>query len=443
MASTNKLVPIKLPQRRLRNGSPAIKLKLGLGRYHYCPVSTDEKLARRNAKLKEKDLAKGLFTEKEVTKIQSKQVLNHSLDQDITEIDAAVNEYVEAKESEPELTARYVEDEKFLIRGCMRYFKDHPELKTGQFSQIRSKHIWDFRDHLLKEVKKETRTTVSASNKLNGVKRFFKFLRKRGVIHMDPCLEVDPIKFNSQKTARKVSLPFDVVSKINEVEYEHLYKFPLKEFVNFLILTGARTGEALHAEADDFDLDQGIWRISNKPGCPTKFGLGWKPKNGTERIVPLTCEAIVLLRPLIEEARQKKIVGYVKDRKEPVRAQFIFSLIDRKLSTRRKDAKRGAPDVLVWRRTDSIKKSWKNLFIKAGICVPDMDKEGKLLVMYRRHDARRSWNEQAEKLGLSLKERSAILGHDPRVNKSNYNGESFIDLESVSSRLRHLKVVGS
>ena len=118
-------------------------------------------------------------------------------------------------------------------------------------------------------------------------------------------------------------------------------------------------------------------------------------------------------------------------------------MINSKLSTSKKDVIKGESQVLVWRRVDSISKSWKSIFIKAGICVPDINKDGQFRVEYTRHDSRRGWNEAAERLGLSLKERSIILGHEPKVNKSNYNGERQIDLDSVSKRIVNLRLVES
>ena len=110
-------------------------------------------------------------------------------------------------------------------------------------------------------------------------------------------------------------------------------------------------------------------------------------------------------------------------------------MIDRRLSTTRKDVRGGAKEEIVWRRVDKITKSWQNLFIKAGVCTPDMNKEGQFKVTFTRHDARRGFNVEMEKRGINLKDRSAILGHEPRVNRDNYNGETYIDLESVAEKM--------
>ncbi len=45
------------------------------------------------------------------------------------------------------------------------------------------------------------------------------------------------------------------------------------DLCHFLVSTGARLGEVLHAEWQDFNLTKGIWRIVHKPECPTSDGL--------------------------------------------------------------------------------------------------------------------------------------------------------------------------
>lgn len=265
-------------------------------------------------------------------------------------------------------------------------------------------------------------------------------MKKRSSIAIDPCLEVDTINVDFFKAARSVSLPVDAVEKINQTDYNQLYHFPLKDFVAFLLLTGARIGEALHAEPEDFNLKKKNWVIKKKPKYPTTLEFGWRPKNNNPRIVPLVDEVIDILAPLIAQAKKRQIVGYIKSQEEPVAASFIFSMIDRKLTTRRRDVRDKKMDsIQVWRRVDKNSKAWKSLFIIAGLCVLDVDNEGRFKVIYTRHDARRGWNEEAEKLGLNLKERSAIFSHELRVNRRNYNGEKHLDLESIFEKIQTLR----
>lgn len=415
------------------------KYKLPNGKFHTCVVSKDEKLAKRNAKLKERQLAKGLFNDKEITKIQNVKSFK-SLSKSISDapFKSAIDGYIEAKQLEPKLSKRYVEDEEIMLKSSISFFVNLNTLDNKSIAAIRSNHIWDYRTYLLGEIKDKNLKSISASNRLNCIKRFFKWLKKRKFILVDPSFEVDRIEFTTKEASRDVILPLDAVRRINQVNFKHLYDFPIKELVNFLILTGARLGEALHCEVDDFDLKNSIWKLKYKPNCPTRYGLGWKPKRGNERLVPLSQNVVKIIEPLIERAKTEKVVGYIKGENKPVEAKFLFTMLDRKLSTSKKQFKKGKPIVKIYRRVDKVNKSWKNLFIKAGVCAPDSD--GRLVVNYTRHDARRGFNHIAEVMGISLKERSAILGHEERVNKSNYQGETYLDLQSVGEKLEKFSI---
>ncbi len=70
----------------------------------------------------------------------------------------------------------------------------------------------------------------------------------------------------------------------------------VQQLVKFILFTGARKGEALHAEFNDFDWELGIWNVRHKPHCPTRSGLGWTPKWGKERTVSLFPEVLEILQ---------------------------------------------------------------------------------------------------------------------------------------------------
>ena len=93
----------------------------------------------------------------------------------------------------------------------------------------------------------------------------------------------------------------DEVGRLFTVAVEdHPTKIPIKPMIGLILTTGCRSGEAIHAEWDDFDLQKGIWLIRHKPECPTRNGLGWSPKWGKERSIKLLPEAINFLKQLSE-----------------------------------------------------------------------------------------------------------------------------------------------
>ncbi|MCP4294959.1 MAG: site-specific integrase, partial [Proteobacteria bacterium] len=103
---------------------------------------------------------------------------------------------------------------------------------------------------------------------------------------------------------------------------------PINEIIRFIIFTGARRSEVLHAEWEDFDLDKCIWRLRIKPNCPTQYKLGWAPKWHKERDVLLFPEVIDLLRSLkrvrsIGKVPVRSEAGEILDHKS-YPANFVF-----------------------------------------------------------------------------------------------------------------------
>ena len=183
---------------------------------------------------------------------------------------------------------------------------------------------------------------------------------------------------------------------------------PIEDIVKFAVFTGARRSEILHAEWDDFDLDEGVWRIRIKPECPTAEGLGWQPKWGKSRDVHLFKEALEVLqrrmlsRPLKTEGhvllRDKE--GRVAD-KELHDSQFVFH------RTIRVDRNSG---LLVSKRIDNLKKAFSKLLESAGV-------EG---VLFK--DLRTYFNHLlVSRYGFSNKEASSFIGNSPEVNLRHYD----------------------
>ena len=148
-----------------------------------------------------------------------------------------------------------------------------------------------------------------------------------------------------------------------------------------------------------------------------------------------------MLIPLLERATKHETVGYVLDesrkRKIPVEAKFVFTMLDRQLSTAGEK---------VYRRVENVRAAWGALFIAAGLAKSKQcqmadngvrSKQGKykgnikrrtdVAGQYTRHDMRRGFNAEAEKAGLELKDRCAILGHTPQVNRKHYLGEQQVN----------------
>ena len=205
----------------------------------------------------------------------------------------------------------------------------------------------------------------------------------------------------------------DTIAKLLQVvDLPSNIRVPIISMIRFILITGCRKGEAIHAEWSDFDLDQGIWRIREKPECPTIHSLGWKPKANKERDVYLLPEAVDLLNNF---SRHEKTWGSVKINGDLIyqRADFVFT-VTRKVKV---------DGVYEWRQTriGNERSSWKKLLEQAGI--PDLQIK----------DLRKFLNSVlVNDCGLSHKEAGLHIGN---TNMVNYNHYTQVDFESIKTKL--------
>jgi integrase len=184
--------------------------------------------------------------------------------------------------------------------------------------------------------------------------------------------------------------------------------FDIKAFVLFIYATGLRPGEVRHLEWDDIDLQTRKLRLKTKKNCPTRYGLGWKPKWSKEREVDLNDMAMMILKRL----PRLKSVGYIKGHSNPYPANFVFVT---------KDDARSSKGQVSWKRIDDVRYSWRKLLYAAKLWTPDNEKLLLGECPFHRHDVRRSWSAHAKESGaFSVEEASKVLGHDPLVNAQHY-----------------------
>ena len=206
----------------------------------------------------------------------------------------------------------------------------------------------------------------------------------------------------------------DEVGRLFTVAVEdHPTKIPIKPMIGLILTTGCRSGEAIHAEWDDFDLQKGIWLIRHKPECPTRNGLGWSPKWGKERSIKLLPEAINFLKQLSERPEVYGQVGIGKNAYWK-KANFVFT-IQKKIMI-----EGSIQDKFVGVR--DFRTAWNNLRCKAGL--PDLQVK----------DLRTFFNWLlGTKSDLSNKELGCYIGNTERVNLDHYTPYS---LESSNEKLK-------
>ena len=140
---------------------------------------------------------------------------------------------------------------------------------------------------LLGILQKEGKSEATLKTYRGILKKFFNWLIENRFAEM-----LNPVTRNIQ--IRKSSgLVRDHLPSNKEIHALLDQNSEIRPLIQFLAFSGARLGEALHMEWGD--LKNGIWMIRNKPECMTKEGLGWSPKWGKHRHIPLLREALEVL----------------------------------------------------------------------------------------------------------------------------------------------------
>ncbi len=213
--------------------------------------------------------------------------------------------------------------------------------------------------HDLQKLHKDLQETPYLANRVRSLlSKMFNLSKKWGWHHENPALSV--AKYQEQKRTRF----------LNKEELGRLWgvldQYPtyITAYVfKFLILTGARKGEALNATWNQFDLETGVW---TKPSHLTK-------QKKTERL-PLSEETITLLQ-------QIKMLGT---------SSYVF------------------PGKIKDKPLQEIKNFWANIIKKAEL-------DG-----VRIHDLRHTYASHLVSQGLSLSIVGKLLGHTQAATTQRY-----------------------
>lgn len=394
----------------------------------------DKKSVDRNAVLKERDLVKGLFNQKEIEKLQK---TSHTL----VTFTVAIKSYIEALKMEGASPNYYVSLEKQLVAVAKTFRNEHNILFVHKVDE---EAAYSFRQSLLKRVQDGEIARPTAYRILNDAKRLFKWLKRRKMIHQNPWIEIDAISVPQEQKVRTKAPCKDIIPLLMAAEYSHPYEFPIKEFAYSLFRIGPRLHELLYMEIDDVDWETGIWNIRTKK-CPNPYGMMWSPKNRKSRTALLSKDVLDLLQPLLRRALDHKVVGYAPNALgviQPIEAKFIFTMLDRSASKNSL--------VKVYRRVDDIRGAWNALFASVGLtenfeankllCTNGNSKSqfgGYERAAFTSHDMRRGFNLAAIEAGMSLDDRALLLGHGRSVNEAHYCGKPALDTAKIAHLINH------
>ena len=312
-------------------------------------LSTSKRmLAKKKMHLKEQELYEGIFDDHDILKMPEIRVSP----QVRLDLNLGVEKYLDA--SGVHKNARTQNNDKYALESLIsRLDKVFVDEVTPYDIQM-----------LLGKLKSENKKEATLRTYRGILKKFFAWITENGLVQMDnPVNKHSLIKQTSNLVRDRLPKP-EEIQRILSCDSE------IMPVMRFLIHTGARLGEVLHLEWED--IEDGFWHIRYKPNCPTKFGIGWSPKWGKSRSIPLKPEALEVFENL------------------PRVSRWVFPKAD---GTRR----------------DSLDKSWKTLLKKAQV----EDLQIKDFRNWANHILKH------ENL-FTTKEASSYLGHSPMVNESHY-----------------------
>lgn len=139
--------------------------------------------------------------------------------------------------------------------------------------------------------------TSTAARRLSGLRRFYRFLLREGLIAEDPTLRID-----SPRLPRRLpdSLTEDEVEALlSEPDPELPIELRDRAMLEILYGCGLRVSELTQLRVDQVNLRQGVVRVSGK--------------GGKERLVPLGEEALDWLQRYMSEARGELLKGRPSD----------------------------------------------------------------------------------------------------------------------------------
>lgn len=139
--------------------------------------------------------------------------------------------------------------------------------------------------------------TSTAARRLSGIRRFYRFLLREGLIAEDPTLRID-----SPRLPRRLPDTLtedDVDALLTEPDPQEPIELRDRAMLEILYGCGLRVSELTGLTVDQVNLRQGVVRISGK--------------GGKERLVPLGEEAVDWLVRYMKEARNELLKGKSSD----------------------------------------------------------------------------------------------------------------------------------
>jgi integrase len=385
------------------------------------PCDSNPGEAKKRLRLKKMQLLKGHFDEKDLIKMHPEKKVKKSKDR--PKLQEGLQLYLEMTKSRKKPQTQ-IHDERTLQRYVLFFMNQGCEyVDDVGYLQVQK---------LINQLEANGLCNATLKSSVAMIKKFFNwFIDEAELVQMKNPV---PKKFKlpnrgAQVRDRVVSnCEIQNLLSVDVGSLKNMHNVPIMEIVKFLIFTGARLGEVLHVEFNDFDLETGYWHIQYKPNCPTKYELGWGPKWNKSRDVPLLPEAIQILASMPLRKTEGVVLirdenGMIAERKS-YSANFVFP--------KRVVQKTASGDRIIrYQRLDSIKKSWKT--VRKAAKIQNLQLK----------DLRTFFNCTLKStFGLSAKEAGIYIGNSAEVNEKHYTPISPAGVESKLRGKDFSKVIG-
>ncbi len=382
-----------------------LQYRLPTGKRRYVRASDTRRIAEKQARRKLHEIENGLFDRGDVDQMPElgfKRLL----------LAEAVDKYYELQPPKPrkgklrKASAKTRDGDE----PCMRVLFEALQLQKDGSIQ----HVDQVTAIILQKAIADLKSArgFSGGTGLNYIKisrKMFHRFKHHGFFAGDN--PADGIAVDWEEDRRDVFVPPEHLALILRTPVHKDCTVPLKELIMLLAGTGMRTGEALHLEWFDIDFEQRQIKLRSKPNTPTCWGLGWKPKWGKERTVPMPDVVAEVLANL----PRRSTSGKMPDGSfHP--AAFVFP---RKATPGEIEA--GATEYV---RCDRVNKMFWTHLKAAGL-----EKDGVLQQRfgmpkgtYHLYDLRRTYNTFGkEKAGFTMQEATRLLGNSAAVNERHYS----------------------
>lgn len=364
------------------------------------PANDKEGIARERGKWKETLLIRGEFDDYERKRLGQSHQGRLTLEQSFTV-------YFDLTASRK--TGKTLEAERQLIRQAFDWFSQ--EKKLVYLDELGPMEA----EAYLAALRYRGLKRVSINNHLRLLKRIINKFVDLEHFEFNRLNRVKPLPLSETEKARKVVVNAADIVKILQTDTRD-WNLNIRDIAYFILNTGLRVGEVMHLEWSDIDWEKRVLHLCCKPACPTRFGLGWRPKMGKERAVPLNSAALAVLQAQPRQAT----FGHFQDRLYP--AQFVFPKIEVAINREKcreplnkcfkcDYSPRCQARQILYTRCDNVRPSWLKLLRTAGV------KQS-----YRLHDLRRTFNTYClEVAGFTHNQASAVTGNTLRVNLEHYS----------------------